>query len=187
MSHGMLQAARSWSTAWLAVGDALSLPLRDATFDVVLAMHMLYYVPDRVSGLREMRRVCRPDGVTLVLTNAEAHLHELKEVVRAATELDLPSSMIAFKLENGEPELRQVYDDVERHDAASELVITEVEPVLDYVRSMRGFVERAGNERLLARIGRQVADHIERHGAFRVTTHVGCFVCRGAVRPSGAV
>src|SRR5689334_6773436 len=40
----------------LAVADAQAVPLRDASTDVVLAMHMLYHVPDIAAAVREMRR-----------------------------------------------------------------------------------------------------------------------------------
>ena len=43
-------------------GDALALPLRDATFDVVLCQQGLQQVPDRQGALREMRRVLRAGG-----------------------------------------------------------------------------------------------------------------------------
>ncbi len=46
-----------------ATGDVYSLDFPDASFDVVHAHQVLQHVPDPVGALREMRRVCKPDGV----------------------------------------------------------------------------------------------------------------------------
>jgi SAM-dependent methyltransferase len=46
-----------------AVGDIYALEHADASFDVVHAHQVLQHVADPVAALREMRRVCKPDGV----------------------------------------------------------------------------------------------------------------------------
>lgn len=46
-----------------AVGDVLALEQADDSFDVVHAHQVLQHVPEPVVALREMARVCRPDGV----------------------------------------------------------------------------------------------------------------------------
>jgi SAM-dependent methyltransferase len=55
-------ARRGLSTVDFAVGDAHALPFPAASFDVVHAHQVLQHVADPVGALREMRRVCRPDG-----------------------------------------------------------------------------------------------------------------------------
>jgi SAM-dependent methyltransferase len=45
------------------VDDVYALEAADASFDVVHAHQVLQHLTDPVAGLREMRRVCRPDGV----------------------------------------------------------------------------------------------------------------------------
>jgi SAM-dependent methyltransferase len=47
----------------LAVGDVYALDHADASFDVVHAHQVLQHLGDPVRALREMRRVCRTDGV----------------------------------------------------------------------------------------------------------------------------
>lgn len=44
-------------------GDAAALPFADDTFDAVLCQSALMFVSDVVQALREMRRVCTPQGV----------------------------------------------------------------------------------------------------------------------------
>ncbi|MBB4477910.1 ubiquinone/menaquinone biosynthesis C-methylase UbiE [Rhizobium etli] len=40
--------------------DAAALPFEDGDFDLVLAMHMLYHLPDPAAGIAEMARVLKP-------------------------------------------------------------------------------------------------------------------------------
>ncbi len=50
----------------LEIGDALHLPFREASFDVVHAHQVLQHLVDPVAALREMARVVRPGGIIAV-------------------------------------------------------------------------------------------------------------------------
>ncbi len=63
----MLQRAQAKGAPHLLVGDGLSLPFPDATFDAVTIAWGLRNFADRLAGLREMRRVLRPGGRAYVL------------------------------------------------------------------------------------------------------------------------
>src|SRR5437870_10163056 len=55
LSPGMLRSARAnVGAAPLLVVDAQALPFGDDSFDVTLAMHMLYHVPDRSVAIAEL-------------------------------------------------------------------------------------------------------------------------------------
>lgn len=60
-------AAGNYSQVTFRQGDALSLPLPDASFDAVTISFGLRNLADRDRGLREMRRVLRPGGRLYVL------------------------------------------------------------------------------------------------------------------------
>ena len=47
-------------------GDALSLPVADDAFDVVVCSEVLEHIPDHEAAIAELRRVCRPGGVLAV-------------------------------------------------------------------------------------------------------------------------
>jgi ubiquinone/menaquinone biosynthesis C-methylase UbiE len=49
----------------LLEGDALRLPFADASFDAVIAVHVLHLVADASAVLRELARVLRPGGLFL--------------------------------------------------------------------------------------------------------------------------
>lgn len=60
-------APRAFPNVSFTAGDALQLPLADASFDVVTIAFGLRNLADRDRGLQEMRRVLRPGGTLLIL------------------------------------------------------------------------------------------------------------------------
>jgi ubiquinone/menaquinone biosynthesis C-methylase UbiE len=189
LAPGMLPAVAGRAPdARLLVGDAQRLPFPDASFDRALALHMLYHVPDRSRAIAELRRVTRADGCAVVVTNSERHLHELDDIIANATLAatgvavrPMEQSMRRFSVESAPAELREHFDDVEFYALASRLRITEVEPVVAYVRSMKRFVanpELEHSAAVLASVEEQTRATIERDGVLPASTVVGCFVCR---------
>lgn len=51
----------------LMEGDVQSLPFRDNSFDTAVATFVFCSVPDPVSGLKELRRIVKPEGQILLL------------------------------------------------------------------------------------------------------------------------
>lgn len=66
----------------LHFGDAQALPFADASFDAATISFGIRNVPDRLQGLREMRRVVKPGGQILVLELAEPKQGILGPLVR---------------------------------------------------------------------------------------------------------
>jgi ubiquinone/menaquinone biosynthesis C-methylase UbiE len=190
LSDGMLRTARLESgDGPLLVSDAQALPFASASFDVALVMHMLYHVPDRAQALAEIRRVVRPGGLALVLTNSFLHFRELDELLIecaaatvGASRVRDRTSLTRFKIEDGGEELEAVFSDVSLHPFSSELVVDVTEPVVAYARSMGMFVvdRSADNEldEIVVELERRLAAKIAADGAYRITTACGCFVCR---------
>lgn len=183
-SAGMVADARAalarvpgrWS---FTVADATRLPFGDRRFDCVLASHMLYHVVDRPAALREIARVLAPGGRLLASTVGAAHMGELDRLLTAigvpANELGAATSA-PFTLENGGAQLAAAFRSVERHDYADGLVVTEVEPVLAYARSM--LAPRAAAPSSWAALRRLVDATIAAEGAMRITKATGVFVAR---------
>ena len=170
-SAGMVDAAREaiGDRAEYAVADAQELPFADEAFDVVLANHMLYHVSDRPKAFAEIRRVLVSGGRFRAATNGEGHLEELGALY------DAPfwKHLRAFGLGNGPEQLAPYFDDIEVERFDGELRVTEVEPVLAYIRS--SFVYKGGP---LDDAAETVGAAIERDGAFRIGTHAGVISCR---------
>lgn len=170
-SPGMIDAARGvlGDRAEYAVADAQDLPFADESVDVVLAHHMLYHVPDRPKALAEIQRVLVSGGSFHAATNGAGHLDELGALYDAPFWRHLE----AFGLESGPPQLAPFFTDIRVERLDAELRVTEVEPVLAYIRS--SFVY---DGRPLDEAAETVGAAIANDGAFRIGTHAGLISCR---------
>jgi demethylmenaquinone methyltransferase/2-methoxy-6-polyprenyl-1,4-benzoquinol methylase len=84
-SHGMLARARPDPPEpglRLAAGDALALPLADASVDVVTIAFGLRNLPEPGQGLLEFRRVLRPGGRLVVCEFSQPVVPVFREVYR---------------------------------------------------------------------------------------------------------
>jgi SAM-dependent methyltransferase len=119
------------------VADAQALPFATDSFDVVVANHMLYHVPDRGKALAEFRRVLRPTGRFFAATNDYAHMQEM----RALAEDFMPGTVRAFLPNERFPfdvatrELSQHFGQVQLHRYHNSLVITDADALADYMLS----------------------------------------------------
>ncbi|HEV2066307.1 MAG TPA: class I SAM-dependent methyltransferase, partial [Thermomicrobiales bacterium] len=184
-SPGMLAATRGrlhpiLRGARFAVVDAQAIPFADASFDVVIANHMLYHVPDLHRALREIRRVLRPDGRLHAATNGERHLTELGALIRAVG-LDAERLGIhdAFSLERGAAALNRHFVQIERRDYDDALVVTDPEAIVRYVTSTVGAMRIDGDQ--VEELRRLVTDSIASEGAFRITKSTGLFIASGTL------
>jgi ubiquinone/menaquinone biosynthesis C-methylase UbiE len=116
--------------------DAQSIPYPDETFEAVIANHMLYHVPDRPKAIAEMRRVLKPGGHLIATTVGQGHLYEMSEWLRCAhLETAFQEFTRSFTLENGLEQLRSFFSEVNMVRYEDNLQVTEVEPILAYIRS----------------------------------------------------
>jgi len=69
ISEKMLESARrqSRSIDW-QIGDATSMPFEKRRFDRVLCQFSLMFIANRVATIKEMLRVCKPDGFVVLAT-----------------------------------------------------------------------------------------------------------------------
>ena len=187
LSPGMLAAAAPHP--WLVNGDAESLPLRTSSFDVVLAPHMLYHVADRRGAASEMRRVLRPGGLCVVVTNGPDHMRSLRVLVEAAVRVATPGwemrnpSTHAFALHNGGRQLRDAFEHVElvRPADVAPVTITDAAIASDYVASVADHYQDGAHRPwhdVVREVGIEVERQIDADGAFVVTGETGAFLCR---------
>jgi len=156
-----------------AVHDAQALPFADATFDAVLANHMLYHVPDRARAFGEIRRVLRPGGRFYAATNGRAHMRELRDLherFEAGAGRRIGSVAEPFTLENGAEQLRPWFAQVAIRRQENSLRVTEAGPLVAYAASTQTLSEDA-----LRALAAHVEREIARHGAIEITKDAGLF------------
>jgi SAM-dependent methyltransferase len=185
-SEGMLGTARGRASGPLVAGDSVRLPFTGGAFDVVLAAHMLYHVDDRPQAVRELRRVLRPGGVCIAVTNGEESRSELSRLVedvvghgwRWRSPLD-----VAFSLENGAEQLRAGFHHVRRVDGPPGTVqVTDAAALADYVASVGDVYQEQVAAwttwmAVVEECRRRTEAVVEREGSFPVSSVVGAFVC----------
>ena len=82
------------------------LPFGDESFDVVAALWMLYHVADVDKALAQIRRVLRPGGLFVAVTNGDGHLADLRREAGGDAEVT------GFSTQNGEAQLRAHFTEV---------------------------------------------------------------------------
>jgi SAM-dependent methyltransferase len=182
LSPGMLPLV---TDAAIVLADVQALPFSPGCFDLVLAPHMLYHVPDIEAAAGEIRRVLRPEGLFLAVTNSISNLQELRALVEAAVGTDwrmLRPADERFSMEGGAALLSSSFGSVIRLDCPpSHLVVTDVDAVVGYVASVADHYE-AQVTVPWAEVVRRVHDladaAIAADGALRFSTGGGAFVCQ---------
>lgn len=191
ISAGMLRDLSSKGVpagAMLLNADAMCLPLTDQSCDVVMANHMLYHVPEIGRAVVEVKRVLRPAGFFLAVTNSNSTMQALlDEINRAIAALGFDSEIpnanaeMKFRLEDGADWIKPVFPNVQVSVLDSALVFPAAEPVLAYVDSLRGFYssylpKEVRWENLLQQLSNQIEGIIDTAGEFRVPKTTGVFV-----------
>ena len=142
LSPGMLRAA---SHPALLNADITALPVRDGAVDVVLAIHMLYHVPDRETAIRELRRVLAAGGTCIAVTNAAStpgslpRRRWLERAVREETPgWQMRPATHAFTAENAAAQLAAGFASVTCVRPASNppVIIRDATVAADYIASL---------------------------------------------------
>jgi ubiquinone/menaquinone biosynthesis C-methylase UbiE len=186
LSPGMVAKAAASSEglgiSWF-VGDAQTLPLPDGSFDVVMARHMLYHVPDIERALAEAARVLQPGGYLLATTNSAHTMPEYGHLVKMA-EARFPSLGLRrrpesrFSLENAADLVQAHFDRVAIHTLSGTLRFPTAAPVVDYVASSRALLMPPGHsdaewQDILAFVRAEAERVIACEGHFDVTKLTG--------------
>ncbi len=184
LSRGMVEEARRSlgglkRRVQFMVVDIQALPFGEASFDTVIANHMLYHVPDIGRALSEVRRVLRPGAAFYAATNGRQHMRELGELARTFDPgITCASGEYSFGLENGAAQLGEWFEDTRLYRYEDSLVVTEADALVAYVLSSVGdtgdLLADGRSGEFAAFVERQLASG----GAIHITKDVGLFVAR---------
>jgi ubiquinone/menaquinone biosynthesis C-methylase UbiE len=148
-SSGMLEVAKAKTDAveWLQ-GNAMQLPFADSSFDVVTARHMLYHVPDMNKAILESKRVLKPGGRFMAVTNDDGYMLEFWEAVFEAVQDDKNFNSMTdevlspkFFAAHLEQQIQNVFHTTTFTRLEGSLEFPGARPVLEYWDSIQGSYE----------------------------------------------
>ena len=167
------------------VADAQDLPFGNSSFDVVVANHMLYHVPDLPLALSEIKRVLKPGRQLFAATNGENHMRELDELsgdlvpggaVRAFTK---SHHVTDFTLTTAPALLAPYFSAVTLYQPPGDpdLHVTEAEPLVAYILSSVPENVREEADKIAA-MRLKIAEILADAGEIRVRRETGLFEAR---------
>lgn len=146
ISEGMIRDVRREQSLQddrfsFAAFDCHAIPYEDASFDLVIANHVLFYCKDVDRVCSEVGRVLKPDGRFVCGTYGVAHM---QEVSRLVTQFDDRITLSGenlyehFGKENGAQALAPYFAEVDWQQYEDALIVTQAEPLIEYVLSCHG-------------------------------------------------
>lgn len=154
--------------------DAQSIPYLDETFDIVIANHMLFHVPDRRKALAEIHRTLKWGGYFIATTVGDGHLAEINQWFnQVSPDTGFAPFANTFTLDNGLEQLTPFFSHVEIKRYDDNLRVTAVEPLVAYIRSM--FRVKELSEPALANVSQEFEKLLKTHGEIFVTKDSGLF------------
>jgi ubiquinone/menaquinone biosynthesis C-methylase UbiE len=179
LSPGMLDAA--WRNL-IVLGrafqfmeiDAQEIPFAEQTFDAVIANFMLYHVPDRPQAIREIERVLKPGGYLFAATVGENHMNEMMQWLGQVHVGNIWQSFAnPFTLENGAEQLQPFFSNLSLARYEDSLNVTEVEPVMAYLRSSMRASELSEDE--LLKVQANLESKLKEEGRIFIAKDSGLF------------
>ena len=146
ISEGMIRDVRREQSLQedrfsFAAFDCHAIPYEDASFDLVIANHVLFYCKNVDRVCSEVGRVLKPGGRFVCGTYGMAHM---QEVSRLVTQFDDRITLSGenlyehFGKENGAQALAPYFAEVDWQQYEDALIVTQAEPLIEYVLSCHG-------------------------------------------------
>ncbi len=158
--------------------DVQHIPYAEASFDLVIANHMLYHAPDINQAISELRRIVKADGKVITATNGVGHMRQIGQLIGNL----LPgyrdghrSQVRRYALENGPQLLLNSFRKVETIVYEDNLQVTSVQPLLDYIRSLWDTVDPRDHH-VQEQIVNQVQSEIDQKGFYLIEKSQGMLV-----------
>lgn len=163
------------------VVNAEEIPFPEGRFDIVIANHMLYHIPDRPKALAEIARVLKPGGALYASTIGRGNMKELSRLFCDCFSIpERPRRTVAdaFGLENGEEQLKRFFGSVQLKLYEDSLVVTEAPPLIGYILSAGGPVADFLTPERIQVFEAYLNDILQRDGEIKITKESGLFTAQ---------
>lgn len=162
------------------VFDCHQILFPDDSFHRICANHVLFYLKDIRQALSEVRRTLKPEGQFVCSTYGKRHMQEISELAAGFDErISLSEVPLweVFGLENGKEVLSRYFSEIRLEKYSDELIVTEVQPIMDYILSCHGNQREYIQGRYLE-FKEYLLKKLEKKKKFRITKDAGVFCCR---------
>lgn len=181
-SEGMLDLVREKYSSYKNVSfcniDIQSIPFESDSFDIIIANHMLFHVPDLNKALLEVQRVLKKGGYFYSATDGNGGMRPfLYEAIKQFDpKTEAFTEKLPFNLQNGSEILSLYFNSVERFDYENVLAITKTEDLIEWLKSttsISGF-----SEENLTNLYNYFENIRIKEGAINILRETGVFVSR---------
>ncbi len=156
--------------------DCHSIPYPDASFDYVIANHVLFYCDNLAQVFAEIARILKPNGIFMCSTYSGKHMQEISQLVTkfdARIVLSAQNLYEQFGLENGKELLTPYFKDIALNMYEDSLLVDRPEPLIEYILSCHGNQNQYLLDRYLA-FRNFVNEKLEK--PFFITKEAGLFL-----------
>ena len=160
--------------------DIEDIPFENNTFDVVIANHMLYHVPDLSRALSEVCRVLKNDGRFYCTTNGNGGMQTfLRDAMkRIDSNSTFFTQEFSFSLQNGAEILKKHFRHVVRLDYEDSLSITKTQDLIDWMKSTTSI--SAYSEKDMDSLFDYFEAMRKADGSIHIPKECGLFICQNA-------
>jgi ubiquinone/menaquinone biosynthesis C-methylase UbiE len=156
--------------------DVQKIPCASESFDLVIANHMLYHVPQLGQGLSEMARVLRQGGSLCAATNGANHLKEMYELAKTVNPiwgkaLQDFNLLTGFRLDNAVELVSKNFTSTEIRLFENALWVTEVQPIVDFLLS--ALTQITPTQQQIAELTHSLEAMLAQQGGIHITKETG--------------
>jgi ubiquinone/menaquinone biosynthesis C-methylase UbiE len=157
--------------------DAQEIPYPDQSFDVVIACHMLYHIPNIQKALKEISRVLKPNGKFLITTTYQTHIQELNKLREiAGIPMNLKKERYSdFHIESAAGVLEKYFDIMNTEDYINIVPISpeNIHILVNYIKSLFDGSNINVYYKNYDKIMAEITSTIKNEGIFRITGKSG--------------
>lgn len=157
--------------------DIQDIPYDDNTFDIVIANHMLYHVPDVNKAIEEVYRVLKKGGIfyasTLGTNGFQKYLNQkFKEFNSNMDYFNIENW--SFTLKNGKEVLSEKFDDVKMYKYEDSIELDDENVLLDWIFTSVVLQDLDKNQ--FKGLAQHFAKDKDEKGILHIPKEIGCFV-----------
>ena len=161
--------------------DAQAIPYPDTIFDLVVANHMLYHIPNRSLAFSEIHRILKHGGKLIAATNGNNHMIEVQQLLlrldpTLAYHTDHAFGINEFTIENGTSQLSPWFTNLNIVPFECVLEVTEGKPLIEYILSMNVAPHKIITRQQIDALHNYVNNEINLQGSFRISKSTALFI-----------